>query len=70
MRSVVIALSMVFGLAGVAFAAGPAFEKVDTNHDGMISKAEAAKVEGLDFKKADTNGDGHLSRAEYEAATK
>lgn len=69
MRSVVIALCMVFGLAGVAFAAGPAFEDVDKNADGMISEEELASVEGLDFAKVDANGDGQVSRSEYESAT-
>lgn len=70
MRSALITLGIVFGMAGLAFAAGPAFEEVDTNGDGMITPSEAASVEGLDFQKADQNDDGALSRSEYEAATR
>ena len=45
-----------------------AFEDIDTNADGQVSKIEAKKVEGLDFVKADTNEDGWLSRVEYALA--
>ncbi len=63
---------LALGFSAIAFAqqsSAPPFEQVDTNNDGMISRAEAAKVEGLDFSQADTNNDGHLSRQEYDAAT-
>lgn len=72
LTTVSLTLAMVLGLAGASFAAGsaPAFEDVDTNADGKISKQELAAVEGVDLAKADANGDGHLSRAEYEAATR
>jgi Ca2+-binding EF-hand superfamily protein len=46
----------------------PAFNELDKDHDGMLTKAETATVKGLDFAKADTNKDGRLDRAEYEAA--
>lgn len=69
MKSVLTTLGLVLGITGVAFAAGPAFEDVDANGDGMISKQEAKVVEGLNFDEADTNDDGSLSRAEYRAAT-
>ena len=52
--------------ASAAFA-GPDFDAVDTNKDGMLSKAEAAVVKGLDFTDADLDKDGMLDRAEYEA---
>jgi len=68
MKSALTALAVTLGIAGVAFAAAPAFEKVDRNGDGMISRTEATSVEGLDFDAADQNGDGVLSRAEYAAA--
>lgn len=55
-------------LSGAAFAAPPAFEDVDTNGDGQISRAEAATIEGLDWTSADANGDGNLSKEEYAAA--
>lgn len=56
--------------SGVAFAAPPAFEDVDTNKDGVITVEEVITVEGLDMATADTNGDGKLSKQEYEAAAK
>lgn len=64
-----LGFATVFGLAGVSLAAAPSFDEVDANKDGLLSKAEAAEVEGLDFARADTNQDGMLSRAEYQAAT-
>ncbi|MCA9510128.1 MAG: hypothetical protein R3E88_14745 [Myxococcota bacterium] len=63
-----LAFALALGLAGASFATTPKFDEVDSNDDGMVSKSEAAKVDGLDFAKADANGDGHLTRAEYEAA--
>lgn len=61
-----------------------AFDRLDTNKDGFVDKAEAQK--GLDnavsgaekrrsdrisaaFAKLDTNKDGSLSRAEFDAIT-
>ena len=67
MRSVLAVMAM-FGLASAAYAASPAFNELDKDHDGMLTKAETATVKGLDFAKADTNKDGRLDRAEYEAA--
>jgi Ca2+-binding EF-hand superfamily protein len=64
----VLAGLAVFALASASYAAGPAFKELDKDHDGLLSKAEAATVKGLDFAKADTNKDGRLDRAEYEAA--
>ena len=45
----------------------PGFNKLDTNNDGYLSRAEAAKNPYLakNFKQADKNGDGKLSRTEY-----
>jgi hypothetical protein len=57
------------GIAGIALAQEkPAFEDVDTNADGQISREEAAAIEGLDFVAADTDQNGSLSREEYEAS--
>lgn len=63
-----MALVGVFAFASASFAAGPAFNELDKNRDGTLSKAEVASIDGLDFAKADTNKDGRLDRAEYEAA--
>jgi len=46
-----------------------AFEKLDKNKDGIVSKDEAKGDSGVkkNFSKWDTNKDGKLSKAEYEA---
>ena len=45
----------------------PGFNKLDRNHDGTLSRAEATRNPYLvgHFKDADKNGDGKLSRTEY-----
>jgi Ca2+-binding EF-hand superfamily protein len=58
----------VLALASASYAVAPAFNELDKDHDGMLTKAEASSVKNLDFAKADTNKDGRLDRAEYEAA--
>ena len=40
------------------------FEKLDTNRDGRISQAEAAKDSKIVFSTADKNGDGYLDSSE------
>ena len=47
--------------------AEPGFNNLDTNNDGKLTKAEAAKDKGLTakWKEADRNNDGTVSRAEY-----
>jgi len=56
-----------FGGVAMAQESLPSFDEVDVNRDGMISRAEAAAVEGLDFATADTNQDGSIDRSEYQA---
>ncbi|HKA14850.1 MAG TPA: EF-hand domain-containing protein [Myxococcota bacterium] len=63
-----LALMGMFALASASQAVAPAFNELDKDHDGMLTRAEAASVKGLDFAKADINKDGRLDRAEYEAA--
>ena len=63
-------LGLMFGallISGVAVAQ-QAFEELDSDADGVLSKAEAEMVETLDFDAADTDQDGNLSQEEYEAA--
>lgn len=51
----------------------PAFDQVDGNKDGSITREEADKVktlQGTGFASADQNKDGKLNKAEYDAATK
>ena len=62
-----LAVIAVLALASASYAA-PAFNELDKDHDGLLTKDETTSVKGLDFAKADTNKDGRLDRAEYEAA--
>lgn len=64
---VVVPIAALAVAAG-AIAAAPTFDQLDTNKDGMLSKAEAKGAKGLDFAKADKDKNGMLDRAEYEAA--
>jgi len=43
-------------------------DRLDTDKDGKISKAEALAPVEAAFKKADANGDGAITKAELEAA--
>ena len=47
-----------------------AFNFMDANHDGQVSREEAAGFRGVarHFDQADTNHDGFLSREEFDAA--
>jgi hypothetical protein len=47
--------------------AEPGFNNLDTNDDGKLSKAEAAKDSKLtaNWAEADRNNDGSITRAEY-----
>jgi hypothetical protein len=62
-----LSLAFVISLAGAAFADQPAFDELDQDNDGSLSKMEAAKA-GIDFAEADVNRDGRLDRKEYEEA--
>lgn len=46
---------------------GMMFQKMDTNHDGVISKEEHEEFGEKMFEKADTNHDGELSKEEVAA---
>jgi Ca2+-binding EF-hand superfamily protein len=71
--------ALILALAsGTAFAAGmeeeaqapsTAFEQLDTNQDGLISKEEGAVREDLTtlWEAADANKDGSLDAAEFSA---
>ena len=76
-RTLLIAGSATLLALGSAFAADkpdsraksddPGFNNLDRNHDGKLSRSEAARNPYLAkrFKEADRNGDGSLSRYEY-----
>ena len=42
-----------------------AFEKMDANHDGQVTPAEAQNSGMTDFSAADRNGDGLLDQSEF-----
>lgn len=56
--------------AAMAQDAQPSFAEIDTNEDGLISRAEASAHPGLAtvFDQADANQDGVLDRMEFQAA--
>jgi len=56
--------------AGDGAPRGKAMEKIDTNHDGVISDAEWNAARDARFKALDANGDGTLSSDEMAAAAK
>lgn len=47
-----------------------AFNFMDSNHDGKVSREEASGFRGVakHFDQADTDSDGFLSRAEFDKA--
>jgi Ca2+-binding EF-hand superfamily protein len=47
-----------------------AFDALDTNKDGYISKSEAQQSGIPDYSAADRNGDGRLDQNEYSASAK
>jgi Ca2+-binding EF-hand superfamily protein len=45
---------------------GPAFEKIDADGDGQITKAELEAMGVARFEKVDADGDGFITQAEVE----
>lgn len=70
-----LASGATLGVAGFAYAdhhegsdrKARMIEKLDTNGDGAISKAEVEAAKAAKFAEADANGDGSLTMAELEA---
>ncbi|MGN6374576.1 MAG: EF-hand domain-containing protein [Sphingomonas sp.] len=46
---------------------GDMLAKLDTNHDGVITRAEAQAAADARFAKMDTNGDGQIAKDEVQA---
>lgn len=69
-KKLVTALVMA-ALSGMAFGIPMAFESLDLNKDGALSKDEVASAPdvALSFDKADADKDGKLSQTEYDAFT-
>ena len=74
--TILVAASALAVATGAALAADkqdraksddPGFNNLDRDHDGSLSRAEAAHNPYLAerFQEADKNGDGKLSRTEY-----
>lgn len=44
------------------------FDRLDTNHDGILSRSEVSTMPGLSeiFDRSDTNKDGKLDIAEFQ----
>jgi hypothetical protein len=73
-KSILVAAGLALAVGG-AYAADkqakadpePGFNTMDTNNDGKLTRAEAAKDKSLlgKWKDADRDNDGSLSRAEY-----
>jgi predicted lipoprotein with Yx(FWY)xxD motif len=57
------------GFAGSLYAA-PAFEELDADKDGKLSKEEVQAAEGLDIMTLDQDGDEYVTVEEYQAAIK
>lgn len=57
------------GFASSLYAA-PAFEELDADKDGKLSKEEVQAAEGLDIMTLDQDGDESVSVEEYQAAIK
>jgi Ca2+-binding EF-hand superfamily protein len=63
--------SGVFALTAVSLAL-PSLETLDANHDGVVSRSEAAALPALEaaFDRLDHDGNGVLDAPELEAATR
>lgn len=69
-------LGTVIAASGAAYAKGPhggghhgdkMFEKIDTNKDGAISKAESQAFHDAKFTGMDANKDGKVTKEESKA---
>lgn len=67
----ILAIAMLTGLASPAAAQMggrdplAAFDNADTNHDGLVSRAEFRAARSARFAQLDRNGDGAISRDDF-----
>lgn len=52
---------------GVSFAADDAFNRADTDKNGMIDKTELQQILTDKFKQYDKNNDGYIDKEEFNA---
>jgi len=69
---VLIPIAFALAISGTAANAAddPQFNKLDTDHNGVVDPTEAKQMPTLakQFSTADTNRDGSLDQAEYKKA--
>jgi len=59
--------SLIVGAAAAqGMAGGKMFQKLDTDGNGTVSRAEVRAGQGRMFARLDTDGDGTISRQEFE----
>jgi len=79
MKHLILATSAALGLATLAaceqeapktdlFAAQKAFDRADSNKDGVVTQNEATIVPNLDFAAADTDKNAALTPEEFTVA--
>lgn len=66
-RSVVLGATLLTAITLPALAAGD-LHGLDANHDGQVSRDEAADAQASTFAKLDSNHDGSLSQSEWVAS--
>ncbi len=70
-RDLALGVAMLIAFTSTALAnegkAGHWFDRLDTNSDGVITKAEMESRQTERFNEKDTNGDGMISLAEFNA---
>ena len=64
-----VAISLSFSQPGAAAdRAAALFERLDTNHDGVVDRTEVQAFRNKIFDRIDANHDGYISSDEAEAA--
>ena len=68
MKAFLIIAILILLRAGIAYAGGDVFEKMDTNRDSRIDTQEFTNAVSKTFRMYDKNGDGHLDLEEFRAS--